>query len=218
MDKELRTLTTKVELRTSDGGQESIEAYALKFNRESSQMGYYMPFVESIDPNALDGADMSNVVALFNHNQNMVLGRNTATGDRGKVELSVDGIGLKWKVTPTDTSYARDLMENVKNGVINQCSFAFSLAEDPEADDWIWNEDRGLYERTIRKIGTLYDVSVVTTPAYPDTEAVVSQRSKDRIQELEEQRNKPKNETPKIDKYNSILRDLQLNHMKEGMN
>ncbi len=189
MEKELRTLTTKVELRSnSEGGTEYIEAYALKFNRESDQLGWWTPFVEKIDSRALDNADLSNVVALFNHDQNLVLGRNSATGEKGKVDLEVDGIGLKWKVTPTDTTYARDLMENVRNGVINQCSFAFSLANEEDADSWNFNEDRGVYERTINKIGRLYDVSVVTTPAYPDTEAVVSARSKDKVKDLEEKR------------------------------
>ncbi|MEE6450525.1 HK97 family phage prohead protease [Gottfriedia acidiceleris] len=189
MEKELRTLTTKVELRlNSEGGTEYIEAYALKFNRESDQLGWWTPFVEKIDSRALDNADLSNVVALFNHDQNLVLGRNSATGEKGKVDLEIDGIGLKWKVTPTDTTYARDLMENVRNGVINQCSFAFSLANEEDADSWNFNEDRGVYERTINKIGRLYDVSVVTTPAYPDTEAVVSARSKDKVKDLEEKR------------------------------
>jgi phage head maturation protease len=88
-DKEQRFLTTSVELRTAEGenGVEYIEAYALKFNRESDVLGWWTPFVEKIDPRALDNADMSNVVALFNHSQNHVLGRNTATGERGKVEL-----------------------------------------------------------------------------------------------------------------------------------
>jgi HK97 family phage prohead protease len=190
-DKEQRFTTTTVELRAnSDGGTEFIEAYALKFNRESSVLGWFMPFVETIDQRALDNTDMSNVVALFNHDQNMVLGRNTATGQKGKVELEVDGIGLKWRCTPTDTSYARDLMENVRNGVINQCSFAFSIADEEGADEWNWNEERQLYERTVSNIDKLYDVSIVTTPAYPDTEAVVASRSAEKVKELEQKRKK----------------------------
>lgn len=206
MDKEQRFLTTTVELRTNtDGGTEYIEAYALKFNRESDVLGWWTPFVEKIDSRALDNADMSNVVALFNHDQNMVLGRNTATGEKGKVDLEVDGIGLKWKVTPTDTSYARDLMENVRNGVINQCSFAFSISDAEEADQWNWNEERGLYERTINSIGKLYDVSVVTTPAYPDTEAVVAARSSEKVKELDQQRKKK----PSLKRFSQYLKLIQ---------
>lgn len=205
MDKEQRFLTTAVELRTNtEGGTEYIEAYALKFNRESSVIGYYYPFVEKIDSRALDGADLSNVIATFNHDTNMVLGRNTVTGDKGKLELEVDGIGLKWRCTPTDTSYARDLMENVRSNVINQCSFVFSLdPENDNADEWVWNEDRGLYERTLLSIKKLHDVSIVTTPAYPDTEAVVSARSGERVKEIEIQRKQKQN--PSLKRYSQYL-------------
>ncbi|QKE72662.1 HK97 family phage prohead protease [Arthrobacter citreus] len=218
MEKELRTLTTKVELRSnSEGGTEYIEAYALKFNRESDQLGWWTPFVEKIDSRALDNADLSNVVALINHDQNLVLGRNSATGERGKVELEIDGIGLKWKLTPTDTTYARDLLENVSNGVINQCSFAFSLSTDENADEWNWNEERGLYERTIFNIARIHDVSAVTTPAYPDTEAVVSARSKDKVKDLEEKRlsREPKQAAPE-QRFFDYLKIMQARAEMEG--
>lgn len=186
---ERRTVTAPMEIRTASDGTEYIEAYALKFNRESDNLGWMTPVYEKIDSRALDDADMDNVVALFNHDSNLVLGRNTVSSGKGSVTLETDGIGLKWRCTPTDTSYSRDLMENMRSGVINQCSFAFSLAEGEDAEEWSYNKDRGAYERTIKRIGTLYDVSVVTTPAYPDTEAVLSQRSKDKLKTLDEERN-----------------------------
>lgn len=186
---ERRTLTAPMEIRKADDGTEYIEAYALKFNRESDNLGWYTPIFEKIDSKALDDADMSNVVALFNHDSNLVLGRSTVTSGNGAVSLEVDGIGLKWRCTPTDTTYSRDLMENMRSGVINQCSFAFSVADGEESEDWSYNSDRQAYERTILRIGKLYDVSVVTTPAYPDTEAVLSQRSKDKLKSLDDKRN-----------------------------
>ncbi|WP_193432330.1 HK97 family phage prohead protease, partial [Caenibacillus caldisaponilyticus] len=76
-DREIRMLTTKVELRSSEDGSDYIEGYALKFERWSDVLGFFVPFREIISQSALDGADMSNVVALFNHDQNMPLARNT---------------------------------------------------------------------------------------------------------------------------------------------
>jgi len=184
--KEIRTLTTKIELRSADDGdnqQEVIEGYALKFNKWSDTMGMFLKFREKIDPNALESCDMSNVVATFNHNENMPLGRNTIKDGIGSLQLSVDNIGLKFRCIPTDTSYARDLKENIKAGVINQCSFTFTLAADDDADSIEYNEQDQVYERTINKIGKLYDIAVVTTPAYPDTEAVVGQRALNKIQD-----------------------------------
>ncbi|WP_445505814.1 HK97 family phage prohead protease [Niallia sp. 03091] len=181
--KEMRQIQTKIELRNAEGedGQQVIEGYALKFNRQSDVLGYYVKFREKIDPRALDNTDMSNVVALFNHNENQVLARNTVSSGKGSLSLTVDNIGLRFQFIPTDTSYARDLLENVRSGVINQCSFAFSLTDDDDADEIEYVEETNMYSRTIKRIGALYDVSVVTTPAYPDTEAVVGSRNLDNI-------------------------------------
>lgn len=178
MDKEIRQVTTKIELRTEgteSDPEEVIEGYALKFNRDSSVLGGWVRFIERIDEHALDNADMSNVVATFNHDNNQVLGRSNVN-----LDLTVDNIGLKFRVKPTDTSYAKDLMANIRSGVINQCSFAFTIPESEDAQEWHDADQDGVdYYREIRQIDKIYDVSVVTTPAYPDTEATVGQRSLD---------------------------------------
>lgn len=180
MDKEIRQVTTKIELRTEgteSDPEEVIEGYALKFNRDSSVLGGWVRFIERIDEHALDNADMSNVVATFNHDNNQVLGRSNVN-----LDLTVDNIGLKFRVKPTDTSYAKDLMANIRSGVINQCSFAFTIPESDDAQEWRDADQDGVdYYREIRQIDKIYDVSVVTTPAYPDTEATVGQRSLDML-------------------------------------
>lgn len=194
-DKEIRFLQTKVELMAAEDGQggDFIEGYALKFERWSDVLGFFFPFREIISQNSLDNCDMSNVVALFNHDQSYPLARNTVQGDIGSLALTIDNIGLKFRFRPTGTSYAQDLIENVRAGVINQCSFAFSIdPNDDSADEWTYNETDGIYERRINRIAKLYDVSIVTTPAYPDTEAVVGQRSREKIKKLEKLRLKPK--------------------------
>ncbi|MEN2352904.1 HK97 family phage prohead protease [Limosilactobacillus fermentum] len=156
-----------------------ITGYALKYNKPSEILGGFCRFIEEIEPGALDSADMSNVVATINHDQSQVLGRSGVN-----LTLEPDDIGLKFTVEPTDTSFARDLVANINAGVINQCSFAFTVAPDDDAEDWQESTRDGVdYDRTIRKIDHLYDVSVVTTPAYPDTEAVVGQRSINRVRE-----------------------------------
>lgn len=180
-DLEMRQVTTTINLRQIDDSQEQvIEGYALKFNKESSVLGNYLRFKEILDPHALDGANMEDVVATFNHDQNQVLGRTKVN-----LELTVDNIGLKFRVKPTDTQFARDLITNIKAGVINQCSFAFTIPDEQGAEEWVESDEEGVdYVRTVRKIDHLYDVSVVTTPAYPDTEATVGARSKKMVEEL----------------------------------
>ncbi|MBF0780507.1 MULTISPECIES: HK97 family phage prohead protease [unclassified Granulicatella] len=176
---EKRAILTNVEIRSGDeGGLPTIEGYALKFNRNSEKLGYWSPFIERLDQNCLDKTDMSNVVALVNHDENMTLAR---TGIN--LSLEVDNIGLKFKFTPTDTSYARDLIANMQAGVINKCSFAFTIPDDDTAETWEKLEE-GTYLRTIHHIDKVYDISVVTNPAYEDTEAVVGQRGRHKIERL----------------------------------
>ncbi|MCY9204365.1 HK97 family phage prohead protease [Bacillus atrophaeus] len=187
-NKEIRQLTTPIEIRSDGEGQsEYVEGYALKFEKWSERLGW---FKEIISRNALDSTNMSNVIALFNHQQDFPLARNTVSGDTGRLDLETDGIGLKFRFKPSDTSYARDLMENIRSGVINQCSFAFSLDYgDADADEWRINEDEDIYERRINKIQRIFDISLVTTPAYSDTEAVVGARSLEKVEQLKENRN-----------------------------
>lgn len=179
MKMETRQLTTKLELRKLENETEVIEGYALKFDRWSDTLGWLYPFREKIEPGCLDEADTSNVVALFNHDQSQILGRTGAN-----LDLEIDNIGLKFRIKPTNTTLSNDLLENIRSGVINQCSFAFTIPDEDDAEEWRENEETGVYERFIKKIDRLYDVSVVTTPAYPDTEAVVGARGKEMVEEL----------------------------------
>lgn len=176
---ETRQLTTKLELRKLENETEVIEGYALKFDRWSDTLGWFYPFREKLEPGCLDDADTSNVVALFNHDQSQILGRTGAN-----LDLEIDNIGLKFRIKPTNTTLSNDLLENIRSGVINQCSFAFTIPDEDDAEEWRENEETGVYERFIKKIDRLYDVSVVTTPAYPDTEAVVGARGKEMVEEL----------------------------------
>lgn len=168
---DVRTYGEVAEIRTLEsGGTNIVSGYALKFETISNDFGYGDDHVyETLDKRCLDETDMSNVAALINHDANMLLGR---TGFN--LELRTDGIGLYFEVRPTETSYAKDLITNMQSGIIAKCSFGF--VPDPKSIEWSKRAD-GSYLRTIKKIKQLFDVSVVTYPAYEDTESVVSQRS-----------------------------------------
>lgn len=185
-EKEIRSISSTLELRAAEGSEkEVITGYALKFNRWSSVLGGW--FKEIIDPRALDQADMTNVVALFNHDESKVLAR---TGIN--LKLNVDDIGLRFEFAPNGTTYAKDLLENIRSGIITQCSFAFTIPNERDAEEWT-EGDEGIMERRIKRFAKIYDVSAVTTPAYPDTDVVVGARSKELAnsitkQSVEEQR------------------------------
>lgn len=202
-------MPVQIRATTNENEEPVIEGYALKYDKPSEILGGFTRFIERIAPGALDGADMSNVVATINHDQNQVLGRSGVN-----LNLTLDEIGLKFTVIPTDTSFARDLITNIKAGVINQCSFAFTVAPDDDAQDWIDSTRDGVdYERTIRKIDHLFDVSIVTTPAYPDTEAKVGERSINLVKRM--QNDKEKDATQH--KRKQMLRELERQELLDSL-
>jgi HK97 family phage prohead protease len=155
--------TFKAELR-KDGESRKVRGVAIVYNQLSENLGGYR---EQIDPHALDGCDMADVRCLIDHKDTLVLGRTTS----GTLELSNADDGLSFECDPPDTSYARDLAVSMERGDINQCSFSFVVA--PGGSEWSEDPATGAEIRTVKKIARLYDVSVVTYPAYPQTSSEI---------------------------------------------
>ena len=154
---EKRFLSSSVEVRSEEGKPNVVEGYAAVFNDETEIGGQ---FVERVAPGAFDGADMSNTVALFNHNIDQPLARV----GRGLL-LEVDERGLKYRFELGNQSYAKDLAENIRVGNVSTSSFGFTVRD----DEWERRDD-GLNLRTIKEVGLLFDVSPTTQGAYPTTE------------------------------------------------
>src|SRR5579884_3981804 len=117
--------TFKVELRAAaaDGDQakgRTISGYAALFNSLSEDLG---GFREIIAPGAFDGCMDDDVRCLFNHDPNMVLGRTASK----TLRIEQDDTGLKFECDLPDTDDARDLVELMKRGDVDQCSFAFTV-------------------------------------------------------------------------------------------
>ncbi|AJA22119.1 TPA: HK97 family phage prohead protease [Bacillus thuringiensis] len=159
--KETRTFDiTKLNTRDATEEQPSmITGYAAVFNSKTSIGGW---FDEIIAPGAFARALSENgdIRALFNHNWDNVLGRTKS----GTLRLEEDAKGLKFEVELPNTSTGRDLAESMSRGDINQCSFGFWVTE----EEWDYNVEPAL--RTVKEV-ELYEISVVSIPAYDDTEA-----------------------------------------------
>lgn len=171
-NKEFRTSENLI---AKDDEKMIVEGYALRFNTESHLLG---EFVETISPKALENADLSDVRCLIDHNSSYVLGRTKAE----TLSLNVDDEGLYFRCQLPNTTYARDLYENIKLGNVNQCSFGFTV---DEGGDVFEKRSDGLFKRTVNKIKSLFDVSVVTYPAYEDTDVAPALRSIENIKENE---------------------------------
>ena len=154
---EKRFLPGSFEVRTDEGKPTVVEGYAAVFNDETVIGG---SFAERIDRGAFDGADMSNTVALFNHDINKPLAR----AGHG-LELTVDERGLKYRFEVGNQSYAQDLVENIRMGNVSTSSFGFTIKD----DEWEMR-DGDMNLRTIKEVDLLFDVSPTTQGAYPTTE------------------------------------------------
>ena len=182
MKKELRYF--KAELRVSSEGDapKKICGYAARFNEFSEMMGW---FREKIAPGAFaEALKSSDARALFNHDPNHVLGRESA----GTLSLREDDAGLFYEITPPDTQWARDLVASIERGDIKESSFAFSMAGGIE--EWVDSVEPRV--RTLHRIGELFDVSPVTYPAYPGATSGI-RSLEDILKDHEEDRKKQRN-------------------------
>lgn len=143
-----------------DFGEENrVEGVAAVFNQKTD-LGW---FTEEIAPEAFDNTDMSDVVLNFNHNDDILL----AGTRNGTLFLSVREDGLHQSSSIIDTTQGKDVMKLLRSGLISSMSFSFSIADGGEE----WTRDGDKEHRIIRSISKLYDVSLVTFPAYPTTSA-----------------------------------------------
>lgn len=153
-----------VRVEERDDGTFRISGHGAVFDRLSENLG---GFVEKIARGAFSKSiKQDDVRALFNHDENHVLGRNVA----GTLALEEDEQGLKFTIDAPPTTWAKDLAISMKRGDITQASFAFNV--DKKGEEWRKAEG-GLWERTINEVARLWDVSVVTFAAYPQTDAAV---------------------------------------------
>lgn len=135
-------------------------------------------FDEIIDLGALDGADLTDVRFLVNHDFNKIpLARSRRNNGNSTMQFSIDqeGMNLEWvKLDIENNADARALYSAVQRGDISGMSFCFSI------DQERWEDlDSDHPTRHIEKIGSVVEVSAVTFPAYDSTE--INARSKDAL-------------------------------------
>ena len=141
-----------------------ISGYFIVFDTETE---LYPGVREEISPDALVGVDLSDVKALIDHDTAKVLGRTKAN----TLSLSVDSKGLYGEIIVNESDQeAMNLYSRVQRGDVDQCSFGFEILK----EEMIQNTD-GTVKFIIKSIN-LYEVSVVTFPAYQET--AVEARSK----------------------------------------
>lgn len=140
-----------------------VEGYATTYDQEYTLFTYDgVDYKEKVSRDALAGADMSDVIFLYNH-EGMVFARQS----NGTLELSSDEHGLHVVADLSSTEASRSMFESIKAGLVTQMSWAFTVDES--------SYDEEVHTRTIIRIRKVYDVSAVSIPANPNTD--ISARS-----------------------------------------
>lgn len=168
-----------VEVRASSDNR-TIGGYAAKFNKPSQNLGGFVEFVAPSAFNRSRGNGWPDVLARYNHDDNMLLGTTTAR----TLRLSVDDTGLAYDV---DVPRARgDVYELVQRGDVGKSSFAFRVIGE-DGDEWGLSE-QNFPQRTLLSV-ELVDVAPVNLPAYNDTSTAVRSLARHVEADVEEVRN-----------------------------
>lgn len=143
-----------------DGDKDSyvVRGYFTVFEMEYDLGG---DFYETVDSRALDDANMKDVIFQLNHD-----GAPLARQRNGSLKVGVDSHGGWCEADLGGCREGRDLYESIKNGLVVEMSFGFTIADD--GFEWEEGEDGSIHSR-ITHVNRVYDVSAVSIPANPNT-------------------------------------------------
>jgi HK97 family phage prohead protease len=160
MDCEERGAIWPLDLETR-GLSRVIKGYAIVFHRPSERLGW---FVEEIAADAVDRTlkDRVDLRALIDHEPGEIIGRMSA----GTLRVAKDERGLRVEIDPPNSPRGENIVESIRRRDITGMSFAF------QALDVTWNEKVDPPIRTVTDM-LVREVSVVSFPAYPQTEAAM---------------------------------------------
>ncbi len=199
MNKKIEIRTLPIELRAEEDNKK-IVGYAAVYDQLSEDLG---GFKEKIKRGAFTNSIKRNdIKLLFNHDANYVLGRNKS----GTLKLEEDEYGLKIEAIPPNTSFAKDLINLLERGDIDQMSFGFMVNK----EEWD-TTDKELPIRTLLDV-ELFDTSIVVYPAYKQTSVDV--RSTKEVLKDFRTKQEQELELEKIDKAKAQERKAEMTKVK----
>lgn len=162
-------------IENDDEGKLIVSGYVNETGKQSHLLGTKKKFKETIQKGAFTRAlkKGNDIHFLAEHDENKIL----ASTRNGSLTLKEDEKGLLMTAEISDTSYGRDYHTLIKDGILRNMSFGFSV----DKDKWRKLND-GTYTRDIDDL-TLFEVSVVTNPAYPQSS--ISARGLNIIEDVE---------------------------------
>lgn len=168
-----------------------VEGYATTYDDPYTLFEYDgVKYQEVIGRDALAGADMNDVIFLYNH-EGMVYARLS----NGTLSLTSDDRGLHVRADLGSTEASRAMFESIEAGLVTQMSWAFTISDE--------EYDERTHTRTIHSVKKIYDVSAVSIPANPNTD--ISARSYwDGV--IEEERRRERERAEKVERIKNKLK------------
>lgn len=199
---EIRNITT--EIRSNEENSRKISGLAIPAESRSELL--YGEFYETISKDALteDLINSHDVKLYLNHDSSQGTFARSKFG-KGSLRLFVTDRGIEFETELPNTAFGDMLLEGIRRGDFDALSFAFA----PEDEEWKDNGD-GTYDRTIRSIAFLDEISILScAPAYEATE--VKLRSLEDFKEEKRQAEEKKKEEilANLNKLSEEINEIQ---------
>lgn len=160
-----------VEVECREDGAPKIAGVAPPWDSWSEDLGFREKFDRGAFADVLQSRRLD-VVATWQHDETFPLGRTR----NGTLTLEETDRGLEFRATPPQPSPRVDeYLTLIRGKYVAGSSFAFTVKPDPKHETW-GTDERGNITRTIHRVSGLYDVSVVTRPAYPRSTVALRRR------------------------------------------
>lgn len=206
MSKEIRSFSEDRAMpQVVDIETRTIEGYAVVFEKESRVLFDKTKkrfFVEVIKRGAVSNEDLKqwDIKALAEHDPSRLLARSV--NGKGSLTLSVDDYGVKYRFEAPNTTDGDTVLELVKRGDLFGSSFAYITDENNNVK--YERKTDGTLHREVGKILRMFDVSVVSDPAFFGTD--VQARSLDSFFEEEPNEDNKKD----IEELRSLIKPINV--------
>ena len=198
-------MTQKIEAREAGDGKMIVRGYATTFNDEYLLYDWsdYKVY-ESVDRNAFDDCDMSDVIMQYDH-----AGRVFARNKNKTLGLETDDRGLAIEAELSGTDLGRQVYQEISGGYTDRMSMCFRVGKDERVVEEDHENGIIIVHRKITKISKLYDVSAVSYPANPATEISARNFCEGVIEEIKQERLRAQERINRIRRMGLRIKILQ---------
>jgi len=199
MEKEIRGFLCDIETREEDNIG-IIEGRPVVFNSRAD-LGWYD---EIILPEALVDCDLKDVRLCLNHDTSYVYARSRNNNENSSMQIFVDekGLGFRAKLD-LESPKAKDYYIAIVRGDMDKMSFMFRV----DRDEWE-DIDSDHPTRYIKGISRIYEISMVTFPAYDSTSIQAASESDEALDSVRQSLESAKAEARAIERKKQKIRIL----------